>query len=131
MQKGFEAGFVPKLTDEGTSGTYLLRGPKGEDLAVFKPIDEEQFAPHNPRSYVSSFGSATFRAGVLSGEATIREHAAFLLDHGGFAGVPSTALAMIEHSSLLESSNTGRREADTISCSTFSTPSSFYLNRTG
>jgi len=46
------------------------------------------------------FGSETCRAGVKSGEATIREVAAYLLDHQGFSGVPATALVEINHEDL-------------------------------
>jgi hypothetical protein len=92
--EGLKSGAKPKLTEEGTSGTYLMRS-KTQTCAVFKPIDEEQFAPNNPRDFRGKFGDATFREGVLSGEATIRELAAYLLDHDGFAGVPATSLASI------------------------------------
>lgn len=71
----------PKLSNDGTSGTYFLRGPDKRIEAVFKPIDEEAFAPNNPRDYVGAFGQTTFRKGVLSGEACIREVAAYMLDH--------------------------------------------------
>jgi hypothetical protein len=37
---------------------------------------------------------------VKSGESTIREIAAFMLDHEGFSGVPPTALVEINHGSL-------------------------------
>ena len=47
-----------------------------------------------------SFGSDTCRAGVKSGESTIREIAAYMLDHEGFSGVPPTALVEINHESL-------------------------------
>jgi hypothetical protein len=49
---------------------------------------------------VGPFGSQTFRAGVLSGEATIREVAAYLLDRDGFSGVPPTTMIEMSHSSL-------------------------------
>jgi hypothetical protein len=42
-------------------------------------------------------GSDTCRVGVKSGESTIREVAAFLLDHDGFAGVPQTQLINLKH----------------------------------
>ena len=41
------------------------------------------------------FGSETLRPGVKSGESTIREVAAYLLDHQGFSGVPETGLVEI------------------------------------
>lgn len=49
---------TPQLTSEGTSGTYILRTEEeAEPLAIFKPIDEEQNAPANPRGYTGAFGS--------------------------------------------------------------------------
>ena len=56
IQKGFKRGLKPKLTNDGTSGTYFLRGQDKKLQAVFKPIDEEAFAPNNPRDYVGAFG---------------------------------------------------------------------------
>ena len=100
IEKGFKKGLKPKLTDDGTSGTYLMRGISRKPLAVFKPIDEEAFAPNNPRDHVGRFGQQSFRAGVLSGEACIREVAAYLLDKDGFSGVPSTTMIESHLSSL-------------------------------
>jgi hypothetical protein len=100
IEQGFKKGLKPKLTDDGTSGTYLMRGVSKKPLAVFKPIDEEAFAPNNPRDHVGRFGSQSFRAGVLSGEACIREVAAYLLDKEGFSGVPSTTMIESHLSSL-------------------------------
>lgn len=67
---------------------------------MFKPIDEEAFAPNNPRDHVGPFGSKTFRAGVLSGEACIREVAAYLIDEAGFSGVPPTTMVEASHGSF-------------------------------
>jgi len=42
IQLGLQAGLRPRLTDDGTSGVYYLRGIEvGRPVAVFKPIDEE------------------------------------------------------------------------------------------
>ena len=71
-----------------------------KQIAVFKPIDEEPFAPNNPRGMQANFGSETCRPGVKSGESTLREVYAYLLDHGGFSGVPPTCLVEIAHPSL-------------------------------
>lgn len=46
------------------------------------------------------FGSRSFRAGVLSGEACIREVAAYLLDKDGFSGVPPTTMVETTHGSF-------------------------------
>ena len=90
------------LAQEGTSGSYILNGP-GDDskpLGVFKPIDEEPFAPNNPRGMNAPFGSETCRPGVKSGESTLREVFAYLLDHEGFAGVPLTSFVELAHPAL-------------------------------
>jgi len=72
----------------------------GENVAVFKPIDEEPYAPNNPRGMKGLFGSATCRHGVKSGELTVREVAAYMLDHDGFAGVPATCLVELVHQEM-------------------------------
>ena len=99
-------GLEPTLSEEGTSGSYVLQRNKGGDeenfepVAYWKPIDEEPFAPNNPRGMQAPFGSETCRPGVKSGESTLREVLAYLLDHQGFAGVPPTALVEMSHPSL-------------------------------
>jgi len=100
INQAFAVGLAPNLTMDGTGGTYVLRGTSRKPLAVFKPIDEEPFAPLNPRGYVGSLGSLGFRNGVLSGEAGYREVAAYALDHEHFADVPCTVLAEIQNSSF-------------------------------
>eukprot|EP01083_Nonionella_stella_P084411 233658_1 len=87
---GFNAGFSPELSVDGTGGTYFLRDQNGEKCAAFKPEDEEAFAPNNPRGHIGVLGQATFRQGVPSGKANLREVAAYLIDHGHFSGVPAT-----------------------------------------
>ena len=73
-------GLKPKLIEDGTSGAYQIRNVDKETIAIFKPFDEEAYAPNNQKGYVNSFGSKSFREGILSGEATIREEATYLLD---------------------------------------------------
>lgn len=80
----------------GTAGTYFLKGPDWEIQVVFKPIDEEAFAPNNPKGNRGEFGSKTFRAGVLSGEGAIWEVAAYIMG-GKFSHVPDTTLAEVIH----------------------------------
>lgn len=108
VQASFIQGEGPCLTEEGTSGSYVLKDVCADDLsgslnkpvAVWKPIDEEPFAPNNPRGMQAPFGSETCRPGVKSGESSIREVLAYMLDHEGFAGVPETALVEVSHPSL-------------------------------
>lgn len=100
VSEGLSAGLEPHLTNEGTSGTYIMRDQDSTPVAVFKPVDEEAYAPNNPRDMKAVFGSDTCRPGVKSGESTLREAVAFLLDHEGFAGVPATALVDLKHESM-------------------------------
>ena len=98
--RGFKAGQCPTLTGDGTSGTYILEDQTETAVAVFKPIDEEPFAPNNPRGMCGPYGSDTCRPGVKSGELTVREVLAYLLDHDSFADVPATTLVQASHSSF-------------------------------
>jgi hypothetical protein len=98
--RGFNMGLQPRLADDGTSGAYKMRGSEKNILAIFKPIDEEAFAPNNPRGHTNFFGSPTFRPGVLSGESCIREVAAYLLDHKHFSKVPRTTFVEVIHNSF-------------------------------
>lgn len=77
---GMAKGLKPKLLEDGTSGVYQIRNVDKEVIGIFKPFDEEPNAPNNQKGYVNSFGSKSFREGILSGEATIREEATYLLD---------------------------------------------------
>jgi len=98
-RQGFSEDIEPTLTEDGTSGAYIIRNHDGA-VAVFKPIDEEPFAPNNPRGKKGLFGSNTCRPGVKSGESTLREVAAYMIDHNGFSGVPATSLVELKHESL-------------------------------
>ena len=100
VRQGFNSGLIPKLTDDGTSGTYEMRNTHKEKVCIFKPIDEEPFAPNNPRGHIGPFGSQTFRPGVLSGESCIREVAAYLIDRKGFSSVPATTFVEVVHNSF-------------------------------
>ena len=88
---------APQLTWDGTGGTYLLKDIYKCIRAVFKPIDEEPFAPMNPRGYVGSMNSQGIRTGIRSGSSAYREIAAYLMDHAHFAFVPDTGLAESKH----------------------------------
>lgn len=110
----------PKLTIEGFGGTYFLFDPRRRPLAVFKPADEEPYAPLNPRGpeLVAEWGRVAvamspgseggggkgkveevfqMRPGVTPGEGYMREVAAYLLDHNGFSGVPETTVVEARH----------------------------------
>ncbi|GMT11537.1 hypothetical protein PFISCL1PPCAC_2834, partial [Pristionchus fissidentatus] len=48
-QDAIHAGTQPELIPEGSSGSYFVRDAAGQRIAVFKPKDEEPFAPLNPK----------------------------------------------------------------------------------
>jgi hypothetical protein len=71
----------------GSGGVYFLKPNSGNHIvACFKPRDDEPGSRNNPNQ-----GSQ--RDGIIPGEAAEREVAAFILDWGGFCGVPATLLA--------------------------------------
>lgn len=104
MEKGLRCGLSPIITPPpAVGGSYFCRDPMGRLTAVFKPLDEEAYAAHNPRGYLApsthtkTTSSQTslhspglgLRAGIPPGEAGVREAAAFVLDSGGNSGVSS------------------------------------------
>jgi len=100
VQEGFAQKLIPKLTFEGTSGSYFLQNKFRKNIAIFKPFDEEPMAPNNPKGYPGKIGSPAFKPGILSGESAMREVAAYLLDQKSgktFAGVPPTTFVEIVH----------------------------------
>lgn len=100
-QAGLASGLVPQLTPSSSGGTYFCKGSDGNKVAVLKPADEEPYGVNNPRNHTgSSPDGHGLRKGVQPGEGAIREVAAFLLDHKGFAGVPPTALVTCKASQI-------------------------------
>lgn len=82
-------------SEQGSGGVYFIRSTENRMIAVFKPEDEEAFAPNNPKGKTGPFGHQGLRKGIRSGEAARREVAAYFLDRNGFSGVPFTFLAQI------------------------------------
>lgn len=90
------SGVKPITVPSGLGGAYLLPGRNGDVIAVAKPIDEEPLAFNNPKGFGGlMLGQPGVKRSVRVGETGIRELAAYLLDHDGFAGVPPTALVKI------------------------------------
>lgn len=52
IKKAFHCKITPKLTDAGISGSYFLESVERKNIAIFKPLDEEPYAPNNPKGYV-------------------------------------------------------------------------------
>jgi len=100
INNGFIIGLKPKFLEDGTSGTYMMRNVNKDNIALFKPFDEEAYAPNNQKGYVNKFGSETFRKGILSGEGSIREFAAYALDNKKKFDVPPTTFVEVSHHSF-------------------------------
>jgi len=83
--KQFISSYGVELCSEGVGGTYFVqRDGKSKYFAVFKPVDEEPGAAHNPKNILQC-------PLLPPGGGAIREVAAYLLDRN-FAGVPETYL---------------------------------------
>lgn len=84
----------------------MKRRETGAPVGVFKPRDEELSSiPDSPK------------LGVVVGDGAIKEHAAYVLDHGSRAGVPRTETVILMEHNLdfgLESSPLGGRDAATL-----------------
>ncbi|OII75996.1 phosphatidylinositol 3- and 4-kinase family protein [Cryptosporidium andersoni] len=102
VQLALSRNVHPKLTLDGTGATYRMYNAMGQVVAMFKPLDEEAFAPNNPRGYQGKLGQQGFRSGVLSGEGASREVATAIWDgyYHGFAGVPETTLLEASHTAF-------------------------------
>jgi len=107
---GLEKGNQPIRSSEGTGGAYFMQDSSGQEyVAVFKPIDEEPMAVHNPRGLPVSSNGEGLKRGTKVGEGALREVAAYILDHPragprmlsgeamGFAGVPPTTMVRCLH----------------------------------
>lgn len=92
------SGFSPKPASSGLGGAYFLHAQNGDTIAVAKPVDEEPLAFNNPKGLAGRMlGQPGMKNSIRIGETGLRESAAYLLDHDGFAGVPPTALVKFSH----------------------------------
>lgn len=98
VRRGFQRNKAPTATDEfeGSGGVYFLRNAFGSYEAVFKPHDEEQGMPNNPKDRVGT-GVEGLREYFQPGQGCLRELAAYIMDYKHFSGVPSTTLVHCEH----------------------------------
>ncbi|KAK2970291.1 hypothetical protein RJ640_012643 [Escallonia rubra] len=100
------SGVNVEPVSSGLGGAYFLCAKNGNNIAVVKPIDEEPLAFNNPKGFTGRMlGQPGIKRSIRVGETGLRELAAFLLDHGGFAGVPPTALVKISHVTFHVSAN--------------------------
>mmetsp|Transcript_5609 Transcript_5609/g.12420 ORF Transcript_5609/g.12420 Transcript_5609/m.12420 type:complete len:688 (-) Transcript_5609:1735-3798(-) len=96
--RGIKACQEPEKAQDGMGGTYFFVNENGRKAAILKPCDEEPLAPNNPKGYVGrALGDPGWKPTVRVGEAAMREVAAYLLDHEGFAKVPTSVLVRARH----------------------------------
>lgn len=96
--RGLKAYQEPEAATEGLGGTYFFKSEHGANIAIMKPCDEEPLAPSNPKGFVGrELGEPGLKPSVRVGEAASREVAAYLLDHGRYAGVPHTVMVRMSH----------------------------------
>lgn len=95
------SGLQPIPLPSGLGGAYVFRNKNGNNIAVTKPVDEEPLALNNPKGLGGQMlGQPGLKKSIRIGETGIRELAAYLLDHGGLAGVPPTALVKFSHAAF-------------------------------
>jgi len=96
--RGLRACQDPVALPEGLGGTYVFADEAGRPAALVKPVDEEPLGPNNGKGWSGrALGEPGLKPTVRVGEAAMREVAAFLLDHGGYARVPPTVLVRVQH----------------------------------
>jgi hypothetical protein len=94
VEKGLKL-HAPELCEEGVGGTYFLKDELGDNIAVFKPEDEEAFAVNNPKPENQG---QPYKHGIVVGEAAAKEVAAYLLDSKSrFHEVPATVMVRCTH----------------------------------
>ncbi|EQC39472.1 hypothetical protein SDRG_02915 [Saprolegnia diclina VS20] len=97
IQCAFAKGVAPLAIEDCSGGAYFLRSASHRLEAIFKPSDEEPFAPHTPKPPTSPEETGPMRAGIPLGEMALRECMAYLVDDERLARVPPTALATGRH----------------------------------
>lgn len=99
-EEELKRGISPRLVTVGASGAYWMRRSTGSKIAIFKPFDEELFAPNNPLGGFRRgvLGQRHLRRGIRVGEGAHREVAAYLVDQFfSFGIVPQTCYASFTH----------------------------------
>ena len=87
-----------------------MRSPSRRLAAIFKPQDEEAYAPNNPKDYTDGTGEMRIKTGIPPGGTAIRECAAYVLDRHAplslCANVPATTMATACHPNFKQATDT-------------------------
>lgn len=115
VRMGLQRNKVPAKTDllDCTGGVYFMKTSSGAQVAVFKPSDEEQGMPNNPKGHAGN-GDHGLRPFLKPGQGYIRETAAYILDHMNFSSVPATTIVHCEHPSFYYPSRNGQTTSNQI-----------------
>lgn len=108
---GLRENIPPHMAADGTGGTYFLPSVNGNYVGCFKPFDEENNCPANPKGRtgdepgLSRIGLPVFdKEGLLTGEGYVREAAAYVLDAmepwNNLSSIPPTGLIEGWHPAL-------------------------------
>ena len=57
--------FFKIISKIGTSGSYFLESTQRKKVGIFKPFDEEAFAPKNPKGYHGRLGQVNFLKNIF------------------------------------------------------------------
>lgn len=102
-KEALKKGLHPLLVTSGSSGAYWMRAQDRSIAGLFKPFDEEIFAPNNPigPALQGAMGLRKLRPGIRVGEAAHREVATYLVDQFfSFGIVPRTYYASFTHAAF-------------------------------
>lgn len=109
----------PVPASSGLSGAYLLPiqdNGTSTTIAVIKPT-EEPIASGSPKGFSGRMlGRPGKSPSVRIGETGPRELAAYLLDHGGFSGVPPTALLRISSDAIFPTTPHSEYKMMSVQC---------------
>lgn len=106
VRLGLTSSNGPSKTDmlDCTGGVYFMKSSNSTLAAVFKPRDEEQGMPNNPKGHAGN-GKVGLREHFKPGKGFLREVAAYILDVDNFSQVPPTTIVHCEHPSFYYPSN--------------------------
>jgi len=97
VNEGLKAEQRPERVSCGVNGTYFMKDKTGDNIAIFKPADEEFCGVDASEGDSAAALSEEF--GLLPGETVYREAAAYRVAHehpdGSFQNVPPTCLVNI------------------------------------
>lgn len=100
VPESVKAPLMPMLTSAGNNGTYIIKKPfiiknrQGDNIGIFKPWDEQDDMPHNPRGNKAPYNSQNLLRrpyhGFVQGTGCQKEVAVSMIDCDRLFDVPET-----------------------------------------